>query len=86
MSRRVNRSKFRKFRFYKFLSRNKWIILLYMFKGVYLCLESVKMAKRVAGRDLNHHNWDQEEEAETAGHFKKVLCLMSVQNLVNAPW
>ena len=57
-----------------------------MFKGVYLCLESVKMAKRVAGRDLNDQNWDQEEEAETAGHFKKVLCIMSVQNLANAPW
>ena len=50
-----------------------------MFNGVYLCLDSVKMAKRVAGRDLNHQNWDQEEEAETAGHFKKVLCLMSVK-------
>ena len=57
-----------------------------MFKGLYLCLESVKMAKRVAGRDLNHQNWDEEEEAETAGHFKKVLCIMSVQILVNAPW
>jgi nuclear pore complex protein Nup50 len=29
------------------------------------------MAKRVAGRELNHQNWDDEEESETAGHFKK---------------
>ena len=36
------------------------------------------MAKRVAGRELNHQNWDQEEEAETAGHFKKVSGLSKV--------
>jgi len=29
------------------------------------------MAKRVAGAQLNHDNWDQEEEAEEQGRFKK---------------
>lgn len=27
------------------------------------------MAKRSAGSDLNHENWDQEEESEEAGTF-----------------
>ena len=31
------------------------------------------MAKRVAGAQLNHDNWDQEEEAEEQGRFKKVV-------------
>ena len=30
------------------------------------------MAKRVADNDLNHDNWDQDEESEQAGVFKKV--------------
>ena len=30
------------------------------------------MAKRVAARELNHDNWDQEEEEEEAGTFQKV--------------
>eukprot|EP00088_Acartia_fossae_P010353 TRINITY_DN1514_c0_g1_i5.p1 TRINITY_DN1514_c0_g1~~TRINITY_DN1514_c0_g1_i5.p1 ORF type:complete len:856 (+),score=290.21 TRINITY_DN1514_c0_g1_i5:40-2607(+) len=29
------------------------------------------MAKRVASRELNHDNWDQEEESEEAGTFKQ---------------
>jgi len=29
------------------------------------------MAKRGAGTELNHDNWDQEEESEEAGEFKK---------------
>jgi len=29
------------------------------------------MAKRGAGSELNHDNWDQEEESEEAGEFKK---------------
>ncbi|KAG5681389.1 hypothetical protein PVAND_010831 [Polypedilum vanderplanki] len=28
-------------------------------------------AKRIAGRELNHDNWNEEEEAEDAGEFKK---------------
>ena len=29
------------------------------------------MAKRGAVTELNHDNWDQEEESEEAGEFKK---------------
>ena len=29
------------------------------------------MAKRTAASDLNHDNWDQEDEKEEAGEFKK---------------
>ena len=29
------------------------------------------MAKRNAGSELNHDNWDEEEETEEAGEFKK---------------
>ena len=29
------------------------------------------MAKRGAGSELTHDNWDQEEEREEAGEFKK---------------
>ena len=34
-------------------------------------LEVLNMAKRGAGSELNHDNWDQEEESEEAGEFKK---------------
>lgn len=37
------------------------------------CVTSVlyaKMAKRVAEKELNHDNWDHEDEEEEAGHFK----------------
>ena len=30
-----------------------------------------RMAKRNAGSELNHDNWDEEEETEEAGEFKK---------------
>ena len=30
------------------------------------------MAKRTAGTELNHDNWDQDEDQEQAGIFKKV--------------
>ena len=30
------------------------------------------MAKRQAGNQLNHDNWDEEEDQESAGVFKKV--------------
>ena len=33
------------------------------------------MAKRQAGNQLNHDNWDEEEDQETAGVFKKVFML-----------
>ena len=52
----------------------------YLCFNEYLLIESVTMAKRVAGRDLNHQNWDQEEEAETAGQFKKVFIVFIVLN------
>lgn len=29
------------------------------------------MAKRTASRDINHENWDQEDEPEEAGTFQK---------------
>ena len=29
------------------------------------------MAKRTGASDLNHDNWDQEDEKEEAGEFKK---------------
>lgn len=29
------------------------------------------MAKRTASRDINHENWDQEEEPEEAGTFQR---------------
>jgi hypothetical protein len=31
------------------------------------------MAKRMAGKELNHENWDHDEESEEAGLFKQVL-------------
>ena len=33
------------------------------------------MAKRLAGSELNHENWDQEEEAESSGVFQKASVL-----------
>ena len=30
------------------------------------------MAKRMAGRQLNHENWDNVDESEEAGQFKQV--------------
>jgi len=30
-------------------------------------------AKRAAGRELNHDNWDDDEEPEEAGVFKQVM-------------
>jgi hypothetical protein len=29
-------------------------------------------AKRMAGQELNHENWDNEDESEEAGQFKQV--------------
>ena len=29
------------------------------------------MAKRGAGSELNHDNWDKEEESEEAGEFRR---------------
>ena len=31
------------------------------------------MAKRTATTELNHDNWEKEEEAEDAGTFRKVF-------------
>ena len=33
---------------------------------------SAAMAKRMAGRQLNHENWDNVDESEEAGQFKQV--------------
>ena len=35
--------------------------------------------KRAATTDLNHDNWDVEEEAEEAGMFKQVCCQLNLQ-------
>lgn len=29
------------------------------------------MAKRIASREINHENWDQEDEPEDAGTFQR---------------
>jgi NUP50 (Nucleoporin 50 kDa) len=31
-----------------------------------------KMAKRMAGQQINHENWDDTDEPEEAGQFKQV--------------
>ena len=33
--------------------------------------DNLIMSKRGAGSELNHDNWDQEEEPEEAGEFRK---------------
>ena len=43
------------------------------------------MAKRVAARELNHDNWDQEEEEEEAGTFQKVKILGLAIRFRNPP-
>jgi hypothetical protein len=34
-------------------------------------------AKRMAGQELNHENWDNEDESEEAGQFKQVLLVVN---------
>jgi hypothetical protein len=44
------------------------------------------MSKRNAAKELNHDNWDQEEESEEAGTFKQVMITSRGYEIASQCW